>query len=119
MATEAEVVVTGRHFDVSEHLKSYISTKLAHLGHFSRNAIRYDVKLNYEQNPRQSKSSQWVAITGRGKGPTFRAEARGAGLHAALDTAVGRLEGQLRRSHDRHWVHHYRHQRTAAEPRRT
>jgi ribosomal subunit interface protein len=118
MAAEAEIVVTGRHFDLSEHLKSYVSTKLAHLGHFSRNAIRYEVELNHEQNPRQSKSSQRVAITARSKGSTVRAEARGADLHAVLGTAVGRLEGQLRRSHDRRRVHHYRHQR-AAPPRRT
>jgi ribosomal subunit interface protein len=119
MATEAEIIVTSRHFGVSEHLKAYVSAKLAHLGHFSRNTIRYDVELNHEQNPRQSKSSQRVAITAHGKGSSVRAQARGADLHIAFDTAAGRLEGQLRRSHDRHQVHHYRHQRTAAQPRRT
>jgi ribosomal subunit interface protein len=119
MATEAQIVVTGRHFDLSEHLKSYVSTKLAHLGHFSRNAIRYEVELDHEQNPRQSKSSQRVAITARGKGSAVRAEARGAELHAVLGTAVGRLEGQLRRSHDRRRGHRCRPQRTVAQPRRT
>ena len=44
MATEAEIVVTGRHVDVSEHLKLYVSATLAHLGHLDRNVIRYDVE---------------------------------------------------------------------------
>jgi ribosomal subunit interface protein len=119
MATEAAIVVTGCNFDVSEHVKSYLFTKLAHLEHLSRYAIRYEVELNYEQNRRQSKSSQRVAITGRGNGLSFRAEACGADLHSVLDAAVGGLEGQLRRSHDRHQVHDHRHQQMATEPRRT
>jgi hypothetical protein len=39
--------------------------------------IRYDVELDHENNPRQSKASQRVAILGHGKGRTVRAEARG------------------------------------------
>jgi ribosomal subunit interface protein len=115
MDVPAEIVVTGRNVAVSNHYRSYIADKLAHLEHFNRHIIRYDVELNHEQNPRQSKSPLRVAITSRGKGSTVRAEARGAGSHAVLDAAVGRLEGQLRRAHDRHQVHHYRHQRMATE----
>jgi ribosomal subunit interface protein len=113
MNAPAEIVVTGRNITVSSYYRSYIADKLAHLEHFNRHIIRFDVELNHEPNPRQAKSPLQVVITSRGKGPTVRAEARGAGAHAALDLAVGRLEGQLRRDHDRHQVHHYRHQRMA------
>ncbi len=113
MNTQVEIVVTGRNVDVSYRYRSYVDGKMANLEHLNRHIVRYDVELTHERNPRQSKSSQRVAITGRGKGSTVRAEARGTDLHAALDAAVGRLEGQLRRSHDRHLVHHYRHQRMA------
>jgi ribosomal subunit interface protein len=111
MNAPAEIVVTGRNMAVSSFNRSYIADKLAHLGHLNRHIIRFDVELNHEPNPRQSKSPLRAVITSRGKGPTVRAEARGAGAHAALDAAVGRLEGQLRRDHDRHQVHHYRHRR--------
>lgn len=115
MGAPVEIVVTGRNGDVSGYQRSRVAEKLAHLEHVNSHIVRYDVELAHEQNPRQSKSSQRVAITGRGKGSTVRAEARGADMHAALDAAVGRLEGQLRRSHDRHQVHHYRHHRMAVE----
>jgi ribosomal subunit interface protein len=78
--------------------------------------FRYDVELDHENNPRQSKASQRVAILGHGKGGTVRAEARGPDFHAALDAAVAKLEAQLRRHHDRGQEHHDRHQQTAIAP---
>ena len=69
-----------------------------------------------ENNPRQSKASQRVAILGHGKGGTVRAEARGPGFHTALDAAVAKLEARLRRNHDRGREHHDRHQPTAIAP---
>ena len=119
MESPAEIVVTGRNVHLSDHYRSHIAEKLAHLEHFNRRIVRYDVELNHEQNPRQSKSAQRVAITSRGRGPTVRAEACGPDAHAALDAAVGRLEAQMRRSHDRHQVHHYRHRRTTTAADRT
>lgn len=119
MGVPAEIVVTGRNIDVSNRYRSHVAAKLAHLELVNRHAVRYDVELNHEQNPRQSKSPLRVAITSRGKGLTVRAEARGAGAHAVLDAAICRLEGQLRRDHDRHQVHHYRHQRMATDAGRT
>jgi ribosomal subunit interface protein len=116
MESPAEIVVTGHNVDVSDHYRSHIADKLAHLEHFNQRIVRFDVELNHEQNPRQSKSSRRVVITGRGKGTAVRAEACGADAHAALDAAVSRLESQLRRSHDRHQVHHYRHQRATSAP---
>ena len=118
MDVSAEIVVTGRNVDVSDHYRSYVADKLAHLEHFDRHTIRYDIELSQEQNPRQSKLPLRVAITRRGKGPAVHAEARGVALRAVLDAAVGRLEGQLQRDHDRHQVHHYRHQRMTVDPGR-
>jgi ribosomal subunit interface protein len=116
MESLAEIVVTGRNVDVSDHYRSHIADRLAHLEHLNQRIVRFDVELSHEQNPRQSKSAQRVVITGHGKGSTVRAEACGADAHAALDAAVSRLESQLRRSHDRHRVHHYRQQRATSTP---
>ena len=87
--------------------------KLARLGRYSSHVVRYDVVLDHERNPRQSKMCQRVEITGRGKGPTVRGEAYGPNFHFALGAAIGKLEERLRRTHDRR-VHHGRHQPISA-----
>jgi ribosomal subunit interface protein len=113
MDAAVEIVVTGRNVDVSDRYRLLITQKLARLERYNENINRYDVELNHENNPCQSKASQRVAIAGHGKGPPVRAEARGPDFHTALDAAVGKLEARLRRSHDRRRVHHDRHQRMA------
>ena len=104
----AEIVVTGRNVDVSAHYRVYVAEKLARLERYNSHVVRYDVVLDHEKNPRQSKVSRRVEITGRGKGPTVRGEAYGPSFHFALGAAIGKLEQRLRRSHDRR-VHHGRH----------
>ena len=104
-----EIVVTSRNVDVSAHYRMYVAEKLARLGRYNSHVVRYDVVLDHEKNPRQSKVCQRVEITGRGKGPTVRGEAFGPNFHSALGAAVGILEERLRRSHDRRRVRR-RHQ---------
>jgi ribosomal subunit interface protein len=118
MDAPVEIVVTSRNVDVPDHYRSHITQKLTRLERYDSNMIRYDVELDHENNPRQSKASQRVAILGHGNGSTVRAEARGPDFHAALDAAVGKLEAQLRRNHDRDREHHDRHQQTAIAPTR-
>ncbi|MDT7552529.1 MAG: hypothetical protein QOI16_1065, partial [Pseudonocardiales bacterium] len=109
----ADIVVTGRNVEVPAHYRVHIAEKLARLerygSHVSR-IVRYDVVLGHEKNPRLSKVCQRVEITGRGTGPTVRAEACGSDFYPVLDEAVGKLQETLRRSHDRRRVHHGRHQ---------
>ena len=113
VAVAADIVVTGRNVEVPAHYRVHIAEKLARLerygSHVSR-ILRYDVVLDHEKNPRLSKVCQRVEITGRGTGPTVRAEACGPDFHSVLDAAVAKLQETLRRSHDRRRVHHGRHQ---------
>jgi ribosomal subunit interface protein len=113
VAVAADIVVTGRNVEVPARYRVHIAEKLARLerygSHVSR-IDRYDVVLDHEKNPRLSKVCQRVEITGRGTGPTVRAEACGPDFHSVLDAAVGKLQETLRRSHDRRRVHHGRHQ---------
>jgi ribosomal subunit interface protein len=111
-ASEAEmnIVMTGHNVKVPTHYRVHVTDKLAHLQRYNSHLIRYDVELNHENNPRQSKACQRVEITGTGNGPTVRAEASGPDFYTALDAAVGKLEAQLRRNHDRRRAHHSRHQ---------
>ena len=96
MDAPVEIVVTSRNVDVSEHFRLHITQKLVRLERYDSNMVRYDVELDHENNPRQSKVSQRVAILGHGKGGTVHAEARGPDFHAALDAAVAKLEARLR-----------------------
>jgi ribosomal subunit interface protein len=105
-----DIVMTGRHVDVPAHYRVHVTDKLAHLQRYNSHIIRYDVELDHEKNPRQSKACQRVEITGTGDGPSVRAEACGPDFYTALDAAVGKLEARLRRSHDRRRVHYGRHQ---------
>jgi ribosomal subunit interface protein len=103
-----EIVVTGRDMAVPEQVEQHVDEKLSRLEFLDQHMIRYDVELVHEPSRRQSPAPYQVSITGHGRGPTVRAEARGADLRTALDAAIARLDSQLRRSHDRHEVHHYR-----------
>ena len=116
MDAPVEIVVTSRNVGVSEHFRLHITQKLVRLERYDSNMVRYDVELDHENNPRQSKVSQRVAILGHGKGGTVHAEARGPDFHAALDAAVAKLEARLRRNHDRGREHHNRHQQTVITP---
>lgn len=114
MDAAVEIVITGRNIAGPDRYRSQVSAKLAELDQLNRNVIRYEVELNHELNPRQSKSAQRVVITSHGK-TTVRAEACGADLIAVFDDAVGKLEGQLRRSHDRRVRRRPRSRRTTTE----
>jgi ribosomal subunit interface protein len=116
MDTPVEIVVASRNVDVSELFRLHIAEKLVRLERYDSNMIRYDVELDHENNPRQAKESQRVAIVGHGKGGTVHAEGRGSAFHAALDVAVAKLAAQLRRNHDRVRDHHVRHHQTAIAP---
>ncbi|GAA3461375.1 ribosome hibernation-promoting factor, HPF/YfiA family [Saccharothrix longispora] len=103
-----DIVVKGRNVEVPDHYRVHVAEKLARLERYDRKVIRFDVELFHEPNRRQSKNCQRVEITGKGRGPVVRSEACAGDFYAALDAAVAKLEGRLRRSHDRRRVHHGR-----------
>ena len=99
-----EIVVTGRNVEVPEHFRVHVAEKVARLERYDHKIVGLEVELFHEPNRRQLKSCQRVEITGRGCGPVARAEACAQDFYAALDAAVAKLEGRLRRSHDRRKV---------------
>ena len=116
--TEPEIVVASRDKDVDGLDQGELSARLNHLERFDSGVTRYEIEVGHEPNPRQSKTSRWVTITGRGTGPTVHAEASGADFRAAVDGAIGKLEEQLRRRRDRRRVRHDRAHRAASDPSR-
>jgi ribosomal subunit interface protein len=102
----AEVVVKGRNVEIPDHFRVYVSQKLARLERLDRTVYLFDVELDHERNRRQRKSCQHVEITARGRGPVVRGEACADTFYGALEAAVAKLEGRLRRVKDRRKVHY-------------
>ncbi|MDQ1289060.1 MAG: hypothetical protein QG622_2626 [Actinomycetota bacterium] len=103
-----DIVITGRHTEVSERFRRLVEEKLSKVAQLAPKVQRADVELSHERNPRQAQTSEKVEITLRGKGPVIRAEASSEDPLAALDIALGKLGERLRRTRDRRKVHHGR-----------
>ncbi len=101
-----EVVVKGRHCELSDRYRAHVEDKLAKLEKYDHRIIRVDVEVAEEPNPRLADQSTRVQITIRSKGPVIRAEAAADDKMTALDKVVERLSSQLRKAADRRRVHH-------------
>ncbi len=104
-----EVVVTGRHCELSERFRSHVTEKLSRLEKHDHRIIRVQVEVENERNPRQHDRAVKVELTAFSKGPVIRAEAAAEDKMAALDLAVDKMASQMRRAADRRRVHHGRH----------
>ena len=115
MDTAPEIIVSSRDTETRDFDREQITDRLGRLERYNSGVTRYEVELDHELNPRQSKTSERVTITGRGTGPTVHADACGTDLRDALEGAVGKLEEQLRRRRDRRRLRHDRAHRAASE----
>ncbi|MBL7256802.1 ribosome hibernation-promoting factor, HPF/YfiA family [Paractinoplanes lichenicola] len=104
-----DIVVKGRNVEVPDHYREHVAEKLSKVERYDQKLIRADVELFHERNPRQSDTCQRVEITVMTRGPVIRAEACAKDFYAALDLAITKLDGRLRRSADRRRVHRGRH----------
>ena len=99
-----EVIVRGRHITVPARFRQHAAAKLAKLEKLDQKAVRIDVEVSEERNPRQSDRRERVELTIRSRGPAIRAEAAADDRYAALDLAFAKLESRLRRVADRRKV---------------
>ncbi|GAW50411.1 MULTISPECIES: ribosome hibernation-promoting factor, HPF/YfiA family [unclassified Nocardioides] len=104
-----EVVVTGRHCELSDRFRSHVEEKLSRLEKHDHRIIRVNVEVECERNPRQADRAVRLQLTAMSKGPVIRAEACAADKMAALDLALDKMAAQMRRASDRRRVHHGRH----------
>ena len=104
-----EVVVTGRHCELSERFRSHVEEKLTRLEKHDHRIIRVQVEVERERNPRQQDRAVRVELTAFSKGPVIRAESAAADKMSALDLALDKMAAQMRRAADRRRVHHGRH----------
>jgi len=104
-----DIVVKGRNVEVPDHYRVHVAEKLRKVERYDQKIISVDVELFHEKNPRQSDSCQRVEITCFSRGPVVRAEAVAGDFYSALDCAIGKLDGRLRRAADRRRIHRGRH----------
>jgi ribosomal subunit interface protein len=96
-----DITFKGRHTGVPERFRRHASAKLAKLEKLDQKAIRIDVEVSRERNPRQADRSERVELTVRSRGLAIRAEAAADDRYAALDLAFAKLEGRLRKAAER------------------
>jgi ribosomal subunit interface protein len=101
-----EIIVRGRSITVPSRFRQHAAAKLAKLGKLDQKAVRIDVEVSKERNPRQSDRRERVELTIRSRGPAIRAEAAADDRYTALDLAFAKLESRLRRASDRRKVRH-------------
>ena len=104
-----EVVVTGRHCELSDRYRDHVSEKLSRLEKHDHRIIRVQVEVENERNPRQHDRAVKVELTAFSKGPVIRAEAAAEDKMGALDLALDKMAAQMRRAADRRRVHHGQH----------
>jgi ribosomal subunit interface protein len=96
-----DIIFKGRRTDVQDRFRRHASAKLGKIGKLDSKAIRVDVEVTAERNPRQSDRRERVELTIRSRGPVIRAEAAADDRYAAFDRALAKLEARLRRLGDR------------------
>ncbi len=100
-----EVVVHGRHVELSSRFREHVVEKLERIGKYGVTISRVDVEVSKETNPRLADRAFEVELTCRLRGPVIRAEAVSTDQYSAFDIAYGRLTERLRRYADRHRPH--------------
>lgn len=100
-----DVVVTGRHCEISDRFRAHAAEKLARLEKHDHRIMRVHVEVDCEANPRQHDQGVHVELTAYSKGPVIRAEAAADDKMGALDLALDKMAAQMRKAADRRRVH--------------
>jgi ribosomal subunit interface protein len=104
-----EIIFKGRQTDVAARFRDHATAKLERLEKLDQKAIRVDVEVSVERNPRQASQKERVELTIVSRGPIIRAEAAAEDRFAALDMALAKLDSRLRRALDRRKRHYLSH----------
>ena len=100
------IIFNGQGTDVLDRFRKQATTKLSRIERLDQRAMRIQVEVSTERNPRQSGRRERVELTIFSRGPAIRAEASAEDRYAALDMAFSKLESRLRRAGDRRKCRH-------------
>jgi len=98
---DVDIVVTGRHTQVTDRFRQHLEEKLSKVPQLLPRVSRIDVVVTHEKAVRNCDA---VEITCHAKGPVIRAEACTDDPYSALDIALDKLFERLRRVSDRRRV---------------
>src|ERR1700761_2094895 len=101
-----DIIFKGRHTEVLDRFRRHATAKLTKVVRLDSKAVRIDVEVTTERNPRQAGRRERVELTISSRGPTIRAEAAAEDRFTALDMALAKLESRLRRAGDRRKCRH-------------
>jgi len=90
-----EIDITGRHFQVTEPLKKYVTEKIEKLDKYSLKMESAHVVFEVQ------KFIHIAEITMLAKGVRLTAKAQSTDMYAAFDKCFGNLQLQMSRQHDR------------------
>ena len=96
-----DIVVKGRHMEVSPEIKAYAEDKIGKVAHILNGmALSTEVELYHERN-RSIGEHEAAEVTLFTKGHVLRARETGSDMRSAIDKVAGKLERQARRFKER------------------
>jgi ribosomal subunit interface protein len=104
-----DIVLNSRQCELTQRFRDHVEEKLVRLEKHDHGVLRVEVEVTQERNPRQADRAVRVQLTAFSRGPVIRSEAAAEDKLAALDQALDRMAGQMRRAADRKRVHRGRH----------
>jgi putative sigma-54 modulation protein len=93
MTNSLEIV--GREFEVTDHLRDYITKKVAKLDRHLDSIDEIRVDLAYVKAARSAADRYVAQMTVRGKGFIMRSEERADDIRSAMDAALDKLSRQI------------------------
>lgn len=95
-----QVIISARHFDVSDALRGLVEERFSRLDRFEERIGRVEVTLLEEKNRYEVEGD--LSIDGRGG---VHAHAEAADFRTALDKVVAKLSRQLKKNRSRYKDH--------------
>ncbi len=100
MAQNLEIF--GREFEVTDHMRDYITKKVAKLDRYLSTIEDIRVDLAHIKAARSAADRYVAQMTVRGKGFILRSEERADDVRTAIDTALDKLSRQIERFKGKH-----------------
>ena len=88
--------ISGRHVDITDAMRNYITDRLNELGPLSEEVVDAKVVVSYKANPKVRKAAK-VEVQLNLPNTIVRAEERSKDAYAAIDKVTSKLERQLKR----------------------
>jgi putative sigma-54 modulation protein len=95
-----QLIITGKNYDVSERVETYVRRKMAKLDRHLTEPVEARVELSSE-NTKDANQRKIVQVTMFKNGTIIRGEERSAEIRTAVDAVVEKLDKQVRRYKDK------------------